>query len=94
MENRNLEKAEGSPFQKARSVNISKGGELWGIRFFSTRDPTIKTTNKDGSSRTPIRIDEEDTSTKDKDEEDMVRLNKNPHLKIVLDVALVLEKDL
>ena len=54
LENQNLEAAERSPFQKTRSENISKGGELCGIRFSSPEAPTIKTTDKVGSNRTPI----------------------------------------
>ena len=41
----------------------------------------------------PSRIVEEVTNTQSKEEEDMVRLNKNPHLRIVSHVELVLEED-
>ena len=94
MENQNLEGAEGNSFQKLCSVNISKGAELQGVRFSSPEAPTTKTTNKDGSNKTPVWIEEEDTNTQAKEEEDMVKLNKNPHLRIASDVALVLEEDL
>ena len=41
-----------------------------------------------------MRIEEEDTNIQAKEEEGMGRLNKNFHLRIVSDVALVLEEDL
>ena len=77
-----------------RIINISKGGELWAVRFSSPEAPTIKTTDKDDSSKTSIRIEEEDTNIQAEEEEDMVRLSKSPHLRIASDVALVLEEDL
>ena len=67
---------------------------MQGIRFSSPESPTIKTTDKDGSNKTPIRIEEEDTNNQAKKEEDMVRLNKNPYLRIVTDAVLVLKEDL
>ena len=91
LENQNLEAAERRHFQKPHSVNIRKGGEFRGVRFSSPEAPTIKTTNKDSINKTPIRIEEEDTNTQAKKEEDMVRLNKNPHFRTASDVALVLE---
>ena len=94
LENENLEAAERSPFQKSSSVKISKRGELWGIRFSSPEAPTIKTTYKDSSNKTPIQIEEEGTNSQAKEEKDMVRLNTNPYLRIVSDVALVLEEAL
>ena len=92
--NQSLKAVERSPTQKSCSINISKGGELWGVRFSSPEAPTIKTRGKDDSIKTPIRIKEEDTNTQAKEEKDMERLNKNPHLRIVSDVTLVLEEDL
>ena len=94
LENQNLEATEKTSFQKPRSLNISKGGDLRGVRFSSPEPRTIKTTNKDGSNKTPIRFVEEDTNIQAKEEEDMVRLNKNTHLRIASDGALVLEEDL
>ena len=82
------------PLPDPRSVNISRGGELWGIRFSSPEAPTIKTTNKDGSNKTSIRIGEEDTNTQAKKDEDMVRSNQNPHLRIASDAALALKEEL
>ena len=67
---------------------------MWGVRFSSPEAPTIKITNKDNSNKTPIPIEEEDINTQAKEEEDMVRLNKNSHLRIASDVALVLKEDL
>ena len=70
------------------------GRQLWGIRFSSPEAPTIKTTYKDSSNKTPIQIEEEGTNTQVKEEKDMVRLNTNSYLRIVSDVALVLEEAL
>ena len=66
LENLNLEETEGSPFQKTRSLNIRKGGEFWAVRFSSPEAPTIKTTNKDGSNKTPIQIEEKIPTLKPK----------------------------
>ena len=48
----------------------------------------------DGSNKTPIRIEKEYTNIQATEEEDMVRLNKTPYLRIFSNVALVLEEDL
>ena len=58
---------------------------MWGIRFSSPEAPTITTISKDGSNKTPNRIDKEDTNSQAEEEEDMVRL---------INVALVLVEDL
>ena len=57
------------------------------VRFSSSEDPTIKTTNKDGSNKTPVRIEKKNTNILAKDETNMVRFEENPYLRIVSDVG-------
>ena len=54
LEIQNLEAAEGSALQMPRGVNISKGGELRDIRFFSSESLTIKTTELQFESKRKI----------------------------------------
>ena len=75
------------PFPEVLQHKYQKRGRAAGRQI-------LKATNKDGSNKTPIRIEEEYSNTQAKEEEDMVRLNKNLHFRIVADVALVLEEDL
>ena len=48
------------PFPDASQRKHEQRGRVAGVRFSSPEAPTIKTTDKDGSNKTPIRIEEDD----------------------------------
>ena len=54
------------------NISISKGRELWKVSLSSPETSTIKTRDRGGSNKTPIRSKEEDTNTQAKERKDMV----------------------
>lgn len=54
------------------NITISKGRELREVSFSPPETSTIKTRDRDGSNKTPIRSKEEDTNTQAKEKKDMV----------------------